>query len=94
LFHETRCETSFIIRETNWLFREISCFAKQPVLHDSLFLVQSSYLRDNPIFTFMIITTSVTEQHHFYAAPAPIKNFDAALDPAATVQLGKILKKN
>jgi hypothetical protein len=37
--------------ETNWLFREISCFAKQPVLHVSLFLVRSSNLRGNPIFT-------------------------------------------
>jgi hypothetical protein len=29
--------------------------------------------------------TSVAEPHHFYAAPdpAPGKNFDAALDPAA-----------
>jgi hypothetical protein len=36
-----------LFRETNWLFHEISCFAKQPVLHVSLFLVRSSYLRDN-----------------------------------------------
>jgi hypothetical protein len=27
--------------------------------------------------------TSVAEPHHFYAAPAPDKNFDAALAPAA-----------
>jgi hypothetical protein len=39
-----------LFRETNWLFREISCFAKQPVSLVSLFLVRSSYLRDNPIF--------------------------------------------
>jgi hypothetical protein len=32
---------------------------------------------------FMIITTSFAETHHFYAAPAPIKNVDAAPDPAA-----------
>jgi hypothetical protein len=31
----------------------------------------------------MIIATSVAEPHHFYAAPALIKNFDAAPDPAA-----------
>jgi hypothetical protein len=40
-----------LFRETNWLFCEILCFAKQPVLNVSLFLVRSSYLRDNPIFT-------------------------------------------
>jgi hypothetical protein len=34
------------------------------------------------VLPFMIITTSVAEPHHFYAAPAPIKNFDAAPDPA------------
>jgi hypothetical protein len=27
--------------------------------------------------------SSVAEPHHFYAAPAPGKNFDAALAPAA-----------
>jgi hypothetical protein len=32
------------------------------------------------LLPFMIITTSVAEPHHFYAAP--IKNFDAAPDPA------------
>jgi hypothetical protein len=35
------------------------------------------------LLPFMIITTSVAEPHHFYAAPAPIKNFNAAPDPAA-----------
>jgi hypothetical protein len=40
-----------LFRKTNWLFRKISCFAKQPVSHVSLFLVRSSFLRDNPIFT-------------------------------------------
>jgi hypothetical protein len=35
------------------------------------------------VLPFMIITTSVAEPHHLYAAPAPIKNFGAALDPAA-----------
>jgi hypothetical protein len=40
-----------LFRKTNWLFHEISCFAKQPVSHVSLFLVRSSFLRDNPIFT-------------------------------------------
>jgi hypothetical protein len=75
-----------LFRKTNWLFREISCFAKQSVLHVSLFLGRSYYLRDNPIFTSVYdnySTTSVAGPHHFYAAPAPIKNFDAVLDPAA-----------
>jgi hypothetical protein len=35
------------------------------------------------VLPFMIITTSVAEPHHFYAAPAPFKNFDAAPDPEA-----------
>jgi hypothetical protein len=33
------------------------------------------------VLPFMIITTSVGELHHFYAAPAPIKNLDP--DPEA-----------
>jgi hypothetical protein len=70
-----------LFRENNWLFHEISYFAKQPVSHVSLFLVRSSNLSDNPIFTsVMINTTSVAGPHHFYAAL--IKNFDAAPDPA------------
>jgi hypothetical protein len=35
------------------------------------------------LLLFMIITTSVAGPHHFYAAPALIKKFDAVLDPAA-----------
>jgi hypothetical protein len=35
------------------------------------------------VLPFMIITTSVAEPRHFYASPAPIKNVDAAPDPAA-----------
>jgi hypothetical protein len=35
------------------------------------------------LLPFMIITTSVAGPHNFYAAPAPIKNFDAVSDPAA-----------
>jgi hypothetical protein len=31
----------------------------------------------------MLQISSVAEPHHFYAAPAPGKNFDAALAPAA-----------
>jgi hypothetical protein len=30
-----------------------------------------------------IVFTSVAEPHHFYAAPAPDENFDAAPDPPA-----------
>jgi hypothetical protein len=35
------------------------------------------------VLPLMIITTSVAEPHHFYVAPAPIKNFDATPDSAA-----------
>jgi hypothetical protein len=35
------------------------------------------------LLPFMIITTSIAEPHHFYAAPAKIKNFDVAPDPVA-----------
>jgi hypothetical protein len=34
-----------------------------------------------PAFQFILI--SVAEPHHFYAAPAPGENFDAAPAPAA-----------
>jgi hypothetical protein len=41
-----------------------------------------------------ILTNSVAELHHFYAAPAPGKNFDAAPAPAPTLlyRKAKILK--
>jgi hypothetical protein len=35
----------------------------------------------NHLLYYMILISSVAEPHHFYAAPAPGKNFDAA--PAA-----------
>jgi hypothetical protein len=35
------------------------------------------------LLPFMIITTSVAEPYHLYAAPAPIKNLYAAPVPAA-----------
>jgi hypothetical protein len=42
-----------------------------------------------------ILTTSVAEPHHFYAAPAPSENFDAAPAPAPTVlhSKAKFLKR-
>jgi hypothetical protein len=40
----------------------------------------------------MMQKTSVAEPHHFYAAPAPGKNFDAAPAPAPTL-LTKFLKR-
>jgi hypothetical protein len=36
------------------------------------------------------VETSVAEAHHFYAAPAPDKNFDAA--PAPALEMKLILK--
>jgi hypothetical protein len=43
----------------------------------------------------IIINCSVVEPHHFYAAPAPGKNFDAAPAPAPTLLYSKekILKR-
>jgi hypothetical protein len=39
---------------------------------------------------FFMFCTSVAEPHHFYAAPAPGKNFDAApAAPAPTLQYSK-----
>jgi hypothetical protein len=40
--------------------------------------------------------TSVAEPHHFYAAPAPGKNFDAAPAPAPTLlnSKAKFLKRS
>jgi hypothetical protein len=35
------------------------------------------------ILTYSTLSSSVAEPHHFSAAPAPGKNFDAALAPAA-----------
>jgi hypothetical protein len=36
-----------------------------------------------------IVYISVAEPHHFYAAPAPGKNFDAAPAPAPTLLYSK-----
>jgi hypothetical protein len=36
------------------------------------------FLPDNKISCLMYCRNSVVEQHHFYVAPAPGKNFDAA----------------
>jgi hypothetical protein len=36
-----------------------------------------------------MVTTSVAEPHHFYAAPAPGENFDAAPAPAPTLLYSK-----
>jgi hypothetical protein len=36
-----------------------------------------------------MIYQSVAEPHHFYAAPAPGENFDAALAPAPTLLYSK-----
>jgi hypothetical protein len=35
------------------------------------------------------MSTSVAESHHFYVAPAPGKNFDAAPAPAPTLLYSK-----
>jgi hypothetical protein len=42
--------------------------------------------------TLVIIFTSVAEPHHFYAAPAPGKNFDAAPTPTLLFSKAKFLK--
>jgi hypothetical protein len=46
-------------------------------------------------FLCLVAVTSVAEPHHFYAAPAPGKNFDAAPAPAPTLlyDMAKILKR-
>jgi hypothetical protein len=43
-----------------------------------------------------ICKTSVAEPHHFYAAPAPGKNFDAApaLAPTLFYSMGKFSKRS
>jgi hypothetical protein len=39
-----------------------------------------------------VIISSVAEPHHFYAAPAPGKNFDAAPAPTLLYSKAKFLK--
>jgi hypothetical protein len=39
------------------------------------------------------VKTSVTEPHHFYAAPAPGENFDAAPAPTLPYSKAKFLKR-
>jgi hypothetical protein len=38
--------------------------------------------------------SSVAEPHHFYAAPAPGQNFDAATAPAPTLLYSRPNKRN
>jgi hypothetical protein len=46
-----------------------------------LFFIQFFIFKE--IFIFFLPKNSVAEPHHFYAAPAPGKIFDAAPDQAA-----------
>jgi hypothetical protein len=47
-------------------------------------------IRSKVDFCGTIVMVSVAEQHHFYAAPAPDKNFDAApVAPAPTLLYSK-----
>jgi hypothetical protein len=43
----------------------------------------------NDSITLVWIVISVVEPHHFYAAPAPGDNFDAAPAPAPTLLYSK-----
>jgi hypothetical protein len=45
--------------------------------------VARSRINSAPGPIMVLLTTRVAEPHHFYAALPPIKNFDAAQDPAA-----------
>jgi hypothetical protein len=40
-----------------------------------------------------IVLSSVAEPHHFYAAPSPGKNFDAAPAPTQEYSKAKFLKR-
>jgi hypothetical protein len=42
---------------------------------------------------FESVGTSLAESHHFYAAPAPGKNFDAAPAPTLLFSKEKFLKR-
>jgi hypothetical protein len=45
--------------------------------------------KEAKVITIKILKFSVAEPHHFYAAPAPGKNFDAAPAPAPTLLYSK-----
>jgi hypothetical protein len=46
-------------------------------------------MRTKRLTLFVKPISSVAEPHHIYAAPAPGKNFDAALAPAPTLLYSK-----
>jgi hypothetical protein len=47
-------------------------------------------MRDSELAEVIATTISIAEPHHFYAAPAPGKNFDAGpAAPASTLLYGK-----
>jgi hypothetical protein len=60
-----------------------------------VFFLRQHEKSDFGISRLHTIATSVAEPHHFYAAPAPGKNFDAAPAPAPTLLYlkTKILKR-
>jgi hypothetical protein len=46
----------------------------------------------SPFVNLLLLSDSVAEPHHFYAAPAPGKNFDAAPAPTLLYSKEKFLK--
>jgi hypothetical protein len=52
-------------------------------------LGQALIMRTKRLTLFVKPISSVAEPHHIYAAPAPGKNFDAALAPAPTLLYSK-----
>jgi hypothetical protein len=48
---------------------------------------------DYEVFTAYTVIPSVADPHHFYAAPAPGKNFDPAPAPTLLYSKAKFLKR-
>jgi hypothetical protein len=79
-----------LFRETNWPFRKISCFPKQPVSHVLLFLIrnETAHFACFAIFFTKFLYFSqkssfIPSMSCYFWALTPIKNFYAAPDPAA-----------
>jgi hypothetical protein len=79
-----------LFRETNWPFCKISCFAKQPVSHVSLFLIRNETvlfacfaILFTKFLNFSFKSSFIPPMPCYFCALTPMNIFYAAPDPAA-----------
>jgi hypothetical protein len=69
-----------------------NCSLILSVAADLIFVIEKKVIKGLTDYSTWFLFTSVAEPHHFYAAPAPGENFDAAPVPTLLFSKAKILK--